>query len=222
MENNKKLFWENFYLQKDPYGHDKYYSEKRRRRDSIALLSHRNLHFVKCLELGCGIGKITEILIDFSDKITAVEISENAIQKAKNSLNTYINKILFIPKDMYEIEFNEGDFDSIVGLESLDYTNEKYDQISKWIKWLKPGGVILFSGPNLEGYFKYDELIRLFNRPELEILEMKIVTTKFPLQWFISRIPLLQNNFFWNVNMFFANSFPKTFAKHIAILVRKK
>jgi len=222
MENIKKQVWENFYLQKDPYGHDKYYSEKRRRVDSVALLKSRNLHFLNCLELGCGIGKITDLLLDLSDKIISVDIAQNAINIAKNRLNEKLDKLEFQQNDMYELDYPENKFDLIVGIEALDYTLEKEKQINKWIKWLKPNGYLLFSGPNKKKYFSFDELHNLFLVKGLEIIEIKIVTTKFPLQWFISRVKILQNNFFWNINMYFANSFPKTFAKHVAILVRKK
>lgn len=222
MDNNQIKRWDNFYLQKDPYGHDKYYSDKRRRIDSIALLKSLNLGFVNCLELGCGIGKITELLFELCDKLICIDISQNAINIAKNRLYNELDKIEFQQNDMYELNFPKDTFDLIVGLEALDYTTDKDKQIDEWIKWLKPKGYILFSGPNLKEYFSYKELRKLFIKKELEIINIKIVTSKFPLQWFISRFKILQNNFFWNINLFFANLLPKYFAKHVVILCRKK
>lgn len=44
------------------------------------------------------------------------------------------------------------------------------------------------------GWGQKDGLKHLFMRKELEIVDFKIVTTKFPLQWFISRLGFYKTN----------------------------
>lgn len=224
LQNNddNKIKWENFYSILDPYGQDKWYSDIMRRKSTIELLTKRELTFDSCLELGCGEGRITKKMLEFCKKITAVELSSKAIKKAKIINEQDLEQITFIEDDMYQVTFEKEAFDLINAIESLDYTNKKKDEIDKWIQWLKPEGYIIFSGPNLPGYFTYNEILDLFSRKDLTIVEIKIVTTKFPLQWLISRVRLFQNDFFWSINMFSTKIFPRLFAKHIAVLAKKE
>ena len=217
-----KSSWERYYSVADPYGHHKWFSDFKRRQSSLNLIFKRNLRFEKCLELGCGEGDITREVLKISRQVTAVEISGNAIRRAQEFNKPYLDRIYFVEDDMYSVQFEEGEFDFINALESLDYTKRRDEEIRKWIKWLRPGGYILFSGPNLRNYFSYRELGNLFRRPELEIIEMAPVTTKFLTQPLLNRKLLPQKDFVWNVGIFFARLIPTAFAKHVAILVRRK
>jgi ubiquinone/menaquinone biosynthesis C-methylase UbiE len=217
-----KQSWEKYYSIADPYGHGKWFSDIRRRQSSLDLIFKRNLRFEKCLELGCGEGEITKEVLRVCNQVTAVEISGNAIRRAKELNKDYLDRICFVEDDMYALKFREGEFDFINALESLDYTKERDEEISKWTRWLKPGGYILFSGPNLKGYFNYAELKNLFNEPELEVIEIEPVTTKFLTQPLLNRKILPQTDFLWSIGIFIARLLPTFFAKHVAILVRRK
>ena len=221
-QRNLKEHWEKFYLTEDPYGFNKWYSDKKRRESSLNLIIKRKLHFNYSLELGSGEGHVTKEMIKFCEKIVAVEISKKAICRAKLKIEEKTDKISFINGDIYNLEFSPNTFDLINGLESLAYTEDKNNEINKWIKWLRPGGYIIFSGPNLKNYFSYIEMIKLFNRPELNIIEILPVTSKFPIQYLMNRKILPQNEKLWSVNMFFAFLIPKLFSKHVCILVQKK
>lgn len=216
-----KEHWEKLYSIADPYDHKNCFSDIKRRQFSLNLIYKRNLRFERCLELGCGEGDITREVLKVCNNITAVEISGNAIRRAKELNKDYIDRICFIEGDMYALEFKKGEFDFINALEALSYTKQRNEEISKWIKWLRPNGYILFTGANLKNYFSYHELRNLFLRPELEIIEITPVTTKFLTQPFINRKILPQTDFVWNIGMFFARKFPRFFARHIAFLIRK-
>lgn len=223
MQNNNdvKATWEKFYSSFDPYGQEKWYSDRMRRKSTLELLFSRDLRFKNCLELGCGEGRITKKMLDICERITAVELSSNAINNANKNNIDDLKRVKFLEDDMYQVSFDPESFDLINGIESLDYIKDRKGEINKWLKWLKPEGYIIFSGPNLPEYFNYYEIVELFDRKELNIIEIRAVTSKFPLQWFINRIPLLQNNIFWCVNLLPAIVFPKLFSKHIAVLAKK-
>ena len=224
LHNQKQLkeHWENIYSAEDPYGYSRWFSDRKRRESSLNLILTRGLHFYCSLELGCGEGYITNEMINFCEKIIAVDISIMAMTRAKLKLNEKKDKILFINADIYELEFKPNTFDFINALESLDYTDEPQSEINKWINWLCPGGYLIFSGPNLKKYFSYIEMTNLFNRPELNIIEILPVTSKSPLQYLINRKILPESELLWSINMFFAFHFPKIFSKHVSILVQKK
>lgn len=222
MIEKSKSEWEEFYSQEDPYGMDKWYSNKKRREQSIELIYNLNIKFDICLELGCGEGRVTQEVIKICNEIIAVEISSKAIKRSKDLLRKYGERIRFIEADMYEIEFNKNEFDLINALEALDYTNNWEIEINKWIKWTKPDGYILFSGANMKNYFNYKDLIALFNRDEIEIINIVPVTSKFPIQYLMNRKILPQNSILWSMNMKITNLVPKIFSKHVAILTKVK
>lgn len=57
-----------------------------------------NLNFETCLEIGCGTGKNTEWLITKAKQITAVDLSEEMLEVAKEKINS--DKVRFIEADI--------------------------------------------------------------------------------------------------------------------------
>jgi len=221
MKLSKKEKWNNFYSIEDPYGYDKWFSDKMRRKLTFDLVRKRGLMFNNCLELGSGEGRVTSEMLDFCKKITCVEISPIAIERSKKRNKDFLDRIYFINEDMYNIKLEKNSFNFINAMESLDYTKKREEQINKWLEWLTVDGYILFPGPNLKGYFNWKELKNLFVRKNLEICEIKAVTSKFPFQFLINRIPVLQHEFFYSVNLLITNSIPQILGKHMAILIKK-
>lgn len=213
--------WEEFYSKNsDPYGHLRWFSEAKRIENSLRILKDKKIRFGNTLELGSGIGLITKELLSFSDKITCVEISFNAVENARKRLSGIHQSVNFVIDDMYSIDFEENSFDFICALEALDYTKEFDKEIEKWKKWLKPDGIILFSGPNLKGYFNYKQLLNLFPSGDFMILKTTIVTAKTPIQWAMNRHYLPHLNFLWSLNILLGTCFPSIFAKHVALLIK--
>lgn len=223
MQSDIKNKWEEFYSKSsDPYGHLHWFSEAKRIENSLRILKEKKLRFENTLELGSGIGLITNELLSYSNKITCVEISSNAVKNAKKRLSDNLQRINFVVDDMYSIDFKENSFDFICALEALDYTKEFAKEIAKWKKWLKPDGIILFSGPNLKGYFKYRQLLDLFPLRDFIQLNVAVVTAKTPIQWAINRHYLPQLKILWSLNIFLGTTFPSILAKHVAFLIKSK
>jgi ubiquinone/menaquinone biosynthesis C-methylase UbiE len=58
------------------------------------------IHFSNCLEIGCGTGKNTAWLLTKADEITAVDLSENMLAKAKGKINSH--KVQFVQADILQ------------------------------------------------------------------------------------------------------------------------
>lgn len=71
-----------------------------------------NIHFNFCLEAGCGTGKNTEWLLTKAKQITAVDLSEDMLVKAKEKIKSD------------NVEFVQADIN-----QKWTFTNRKYDLV---------------------------------------------------------------------------------------------
>jgi len=95
-----------------------------------------NIDFDECLEIGCGTGKNTEWLVAQSDKITAVDLSDEMLANAKMKINS--NKVAFIQADITrEWTFADKKFDLVtfsLVLEHIEDLNDIFFKLTKVIK----------------------------------------------------------------------------------------
>lgn len=74
---------------------------KTRDLEAIALRTTlENIHFDTCLEIGCGTGKNTEWFISMAKEITAVDLSEEMLTKAKQKISS--EAVLFQEADIMQ------------------------------------------------------------------------------------------------------------------------
>lgn len=72
----------------------------------------KDISFNSCLEIGCGTGKNTEWLLTRAEKITAVDLSEAMLAKARLKINS--DKVKFYQADIHDSwKFADGLFDLI-------------------------------------------------------------------------------------------------------------
>ncbi len=95
------------------------------------------------LEIGCGTGHWTEFFVDFGFKITAIDIAEKMLEKAKlkNLKNVTFNRasVLNLPyKDEY--------FDNIFAVTSLEFTENQQKAFDEIFRVLKYDGNLLIAG----------------------------------------------------------------------------
>ena len=93
-----------------------YDTNDNRTRDMEALALQKTLahiHFETCLEIGCGTGKNTNWLLTKANTITAVDLSNEMLAKAKEKIQS--PKVNFIQADI---------------LQGWDFANTKYDLVS--------------------------------------------------------------------------------------------
>jgi ubiquinone/menaquinone biosynthesis C-methylase UbiE len=118
---------------------DQYDTNENKTRDleGISLRSTLSkLHFINCLEVGCGTGKNTAWLMAHAKKVVAVDFSEKMLAKAKNKIQT--DHVKFIQADINKqwLFTNDTHFDiaifSLV-LEHIENLENIFEKLSKVI-----------------------------------------------------------------------------------------
>lgn len=109
------------------------------------------------LELGCGVGYKSHILSEFLDNVTAVDLSEVAINKARQWWNKNINFIcadflIFPLEQKFDIVYA-----SSFSLLKNEFKKSEYDILSRIFSLLKKGGYFIFEwGRNSKYEEKYN------------------------------------------------------------------
>ncbi|MCB0751847.1 MAG: class I SAM-dependent methyltransferase [Ignavibacteriae bacterium] len=93
--------------------------------------------FDNCLEIGCGTGKNTEFLITKAKQITAVDLSEKMLEKAKQKV--HFQNVIFLQADITK---------------SWDFISDKFDLITF--------SLVLEHIENLE--FIFSQIIKVINK----------------------------------------------------------
>jgi len=92
-----------------------------------------NVNFKSCLEIGCGTGKNTEWLLTRADEITAVDLSEEMLSKAKEKIPS--EKVDFLIADINsEWNFTDKSFDLVsfsLVLEHIEHLDPIFKEVSK-------------------------------------------------------------------------------------------
>lgn len=121
-----------------------YDTNKNRTRDleAISLRENlRDLHFENCLEIGCGTGKNTQWLLTKARQVTAVDLSEEMLSKAKQKIAAY--NVIFKQADITkEWSFAEGEYDLASFSLVLEHIQELEPVFKKLSHFVKRGGYV--------------------------------------------------------------------------------
>lgn len=100
-----------------------------------------DIAFDDCLEIGCGTGKNTAWLIKKAAHITAIDLSEEMLAKAKEKINDM--KVEFIQADITkEWTFSKQQYDLVTFSLVLEHIEDLDPVFKKAAQSLKPGGHI--------------------------------------------------------------------------------
>ncbi|MCO4294681.1 class I SAM-dependent methyltransferase [Solitalea sp. MAHUQ-68] len=98
-----------------------------------------DISFDTCLEIGCGTGKNTQWLTTKAKHITAVDLSEEMLQRAKEKVNA--NRVEFIQADiLQDWTFAKDSYDLISFSLILEHIENLDPIFAKAANCLKPGG----------------------------------------------------------------------------------
>ncbi len=135
----------------------------------------------KILDVGCG---SAEHWKNFNGEITGIELNPVAAAKARSNIHAVFSGDL----DKDDFDLGEGTFDCLVFADVLEHLYDPWGTLLKFKAYLKPGGSILLSIPNVQNYrvlralifkgeFGYEESgildidhVRFFTRKEIESL----------------------------------------------------
>ena len=115
---------------------------------------------MKILDIGTGPGFFPMILSEAGYTVTAVDYTEEMLEKAKENLGKYtkygLERVTLQRMDARNLEFADETFDVVIS-RNLTWNLEKPEQAyQEWMRVLKPGGVLLNFDANWYGYL-YDD-----------------------------------------------------------------
>lgn len=151
-------------MKADPYRIDESEYEQTKIAKSIEKIKGQK--FPNVLEIGCGGGYHTELLLPFSGKMLCIDSSSAAIKRAKEKVSD--ERVTFKQSDLVIADLEEK-FDLIFCSEVLYYLNlEQLHAVSaRIINWLKAGGTLILVHARLEN----NRLERIImKRPDARII----------------------------------------------------
>jgi ubiquinone/menaquinone biosynthesis C-methylase UbiE len=183
----------------------------------------------KVLELGCGIGTDLARFAKGGAQVTAVDLSERAIEMAKKNFELRGLDGEFHMMNGEKLEFEDNTFDMVFAHGVLQYTADTRQMVDEARRVLKPGGELIAQLYNRKGWLifmskvakvklEHDDApaFKLFTIDEFksfleDFSDVEITPTRFPVK---SRLHkglkgLLFNTFF--VGMF--NILPRSWVR---------
>ena len=93
------------------------------------------------LDLGCGIGKITEYIFDLTQaNIVGIDIASEAVELAQKRTENKRDKLEFRVDDMDDLSIPPASVDCIIAIDTLYFVEELEDTIGQMKTLLKPQG----------------------------------------------------------------------------------
>ena len=113
----------------------------------------------RVLDAACGEGYGSALLAGAASSVSAVDISEQAVQHARGRYQA--SNLDFHASDCRDLPFASDEFDCIVSFETLEHLQDHDGLMQEFRRVLKPGGFLLLSSPDKAVYTD-----RLENRNE--------------------------------------------------------
>lgn len=124
-----------------------------------------NDKYSSVLDIGCSQGQFTAMLQGIASNISAIDISEMAIQRAKEKYDD-CKKIRFEVGSLPSLKYGNEQFDLVLALEVLYYLEkeERIKALKEIKRVMKKDGFLLISvNIGKVPYFKIDEFYNLIN-----------------------------------------------------------
>ena len=133
---------------------------------SLAFLDREN----RVLEIGCGTGIVTTQLADYVKEITALDISEEMLQKAEEKAkNLGKDNIQFHCSNLLDMDFPKEAFDVVTAYNVLLYMENQDEVLERIYKLLKPGGIFISATDCLGRNLSRDS-VRKFWKSKLHLM----------------------------------------------------
>lgn len=171
---NHSQYWSDAYLK--PQGINDFVLIERKN-IAVDFLCSRLQPPASVLDAGCGAGLATLALAQKGFHVHAVDISEKILDVCQQNLikgGIPAGSYTISRADILEAGFSTGSFDGIVALGFLQYQPDELDALAVLKSLLKPGGLLVLSGPvriKVSNYFGlanvYDSVKGLFKKSKL-------------------------------------------------------
>ena len=133
---------------------------------------------MKILDIGTGPGFFPMILSEAGYTVTAVDYTEEMLEKAKENLGKYtkygLERVTLQRMDAQNLEFADETFDVVIS-RNLTWNLEKPEQAyQEWMRVLKPGGVLLNFDANWYGYLDDEEKKEAYEADRKKVEEQQL------------------------------------------------
>lgn len=105
----------------------------------------------RVLDLGCGVGLITEELAKKHKAVTGVDGSENKIRKARRDTKQKNIKFIY---SMFQDFHPEIKYDCVILSNVLEHVTDPVELLKNIYSWLKDGGRVIATVPNSDSLHK--------------------------------------------------------------------
>jgi ubiquinone/menaquinone biosynthesis C-methylase UbiE len=100
------------------------------------------------LDLGCGTGDLTAHLSQCGYRVTACDIAEEMLAKSQTSFGD-IAEWVQLSANWTRLPFADGTFAAVVASSVMEYVVDLPSALRELARVLQPGGVLLFTAPNI-------------------------------------------------------------------------
>ncbi len=121
------------------------------------------------LEVGCGAGRFTEILLKFGAKVISVDYSRAVDANAETNNSAFkAGNLMFAQADIFKLPFKKQAFDIVLCYGVIQHTGNNERAMQSLWKHVKPGGLLLADCYQLS--FRHTLPIKYLLRPFLKLL----------------------------------------------------
>lgn len=112
----------------------------------------------KLLEVGCGPGIWTDIMLQHARQVTLFDISEEMLKVAKQKYRNNTNIDAYVQGDyIADVDKLSGKFDVIFSSRALEYMSDKQKMVTQSHGLLNPGGALIIITKNPDWHDKITE-----------------------------------------------------------------
>jgi 2-polyprenyl-3-methyl-5-hydroxy-6-metoxy-1,4-benzoquinol methylase len=156
---------------------------------------------VSVLDICCGSGMISEYYANYGAKVTGIDLSEEAISRAKTRKERYNFEADFKVADAYKLPFSDNSFDIVSVHDGLHHLKEPWKAVSEMVRVSKRGVIIIepaksfitmfsvllgissnYEGEDFVYRFKEKELQEWLKKAGCKKIEMKRYIMYYPHQ----------------------------------------
>ncbi|MCI9576142.1 MAG: class I SAM-dependent methyltransferase [Clostridiales bacterium] len=115
---------------------------------------------LRILDIGTGPGFFAIILAQKGHQVTAVDISADMLEKAKENAQYYGAEVEFALLDAQNLPFADGTFDLVISRDVTWTLQEPEEMLQEWNRVTKPDGRVLYFDANWYYYLYNEDFLR--------------------------------------------------------------
>jgi ubiquinone/menaquinone biosynthesis C-methylase UbiE/uncharacterized protein YbaR (Trm112 family) len=99
------------------------------------------------LDVATGTGRLPLALLNegFAGQIIGLDLSQNMLHQAHTKLEPYGDQVYLVWQDASSLPFDDGAFDSVTCLESLEFLPQPIEALAEMVRVLAPGGILFLT-----------------------------------------------------------------------------